>query len=97
MSRPATSPRLRLWREVLPFLAVALSPSAFLGIISGALGWHWGIPLVWGAVVGVAYPIQRRLRGLEAGGRAWRWAVVLGIANALVALLIRFLVGLTRS
>lgn len=96
MSRPTTSARLRLWREILPFLAVAFLPSALIGIVSGALGWHWVVALVWGAVIGVSYPIQRRLRGLGVDGAALRWAVVLGVTNALVALVIAALVGLAR-
>lgn len=96
MSRPPTSPRLRLWRGILPFLAVAFLPSALIGVVSGALGWHWGVALVWGGVIGVSYPVQRRLRGLGVDGAVLRWAVVLGITNALVALIIGALVGLAR-
>lgn len=96
MSRPTTSPRLRLWREILPFLGMALLPSALLGIVSGALEWPWGVTLVWGVVVGISYPLQRFVRGLAVDGVVLRWAMVLGIAHFLVALIIALLVRLVR-
>ncbi|MCS7207575.1 MAG: hypothetical protein NZ951_06575 [Dehalococcoidia bacterium] len=96
MNRPTPSTRLRLWREILPFLGIAFLPSALIGVISGALGWHWATVLVWGAVIAISYPIQRRLRNQVVDRVVLRWALVLGVANALLALVFYGFGGLAR-